>query len=113
MKNSQPAPQVFADPGVQGAEGLIEQQDFRFNRQSARQGHALPLAAGKLLGQPVLKTFKSHGAQQAQRPLTDVSLRESQLSSSHLQSETNVFQYGHVAEQGIVLEDESHVPVAW
>ncbi|MNP69835.1 hypothetical protein D3C76_1659870 [compost metagenome] len=48
MQPRQPATQLLAHLGVEGAKGLIEQQHFRLHRQGTGQGDALALTAGKL-----------------------------------------------------------------
>lgn len=57
MQARQPAAQLLAYLGVEGAEGFVEEQDLRLHRQRAGQGDTLPLAAGELLwiavGEPV------------------------------------------------------------
>ena len=42
----EPAAEFFAHPGIERAEGLVEQQDTRLHGESARQSYALPLSAG-------------------------------------------------------------------
>ena len=48
VQPAQPGAQLGADLGVERAEGLVEQQHARLDRQRAGQGHALALAAGEL-----------------------------------------------------------------
>ena len=50
---AQPGAQVLADLGVERAEGLVEQQHLRLDRQRPGQRHALALAAGELGGEAV------------------------------------------------------------
>jgi hypothetical protein len=45
VQAAQPVAELRAHPGVEGAEGLVEEQDARLRGQRARQGHSLPLAA--------------------------------------------------------------------
>jgi hypothetical protein len=49
VQAAQPPAQFLADPRVEGAEGLVEEQHFGLDRERARQGDALPLAAGELM----------------------------------------------------------------
>src|SRR5215213_1144237 len=44
VQPAKPSPQLLADPGVEGAERLIQQQDVRLDSEGARQGHPLALA---------------------------------------------------------------------
>ena len=47
---AQPSPEIDAYFCVESSEGLVEKKQFRFRRKRAREGHALALAAGQLLG---------------------------------------------------------------
>ena len=47
---AQPDPQLLAHLGVEGAEGLVEQQHPGLDGQRPGQGHALALAARELGG---------------------------------------------------------------
>ena len=49
------SPQGVADRRVQGAKGLIEEEDVRARRQGPAQRHPLLLAAGQRTRQPVLE----------------------------------------------------------
>ena len=60
----QPLPQLLADLGVQGPEGLVQQQHLRLDGQRAGQRHALPLPAGKLVGIAVGVVLQLHQFQQ-------------------------------------------------
>jgi hypothetical protein len=68
---AQPAPEFLAHLGVECAEGFVEQQHFRADRERAGEGDALPLAAGKLGGAAVFKAFEFHQLEQFQRPVAD------------------------------------------
>ena len=48
MHPPQPGAQVRAHVGVERAEGLVEQQHARLDRERAGERHALALAAGQL-----------------------------------------------------------------
>ena len=50
VQAAQPPAQLLADLGVEGAEGLVEQQHPRLDRQRSRQRHSLALAARQLGG---------------------------------------------------------------
>ena len=64
----QPAAQFQADLRVQRAERLVQQQDAGLDRQGARQGDPLPLAAGKLGGIPVGQTLQAGSASAVRAP---------------------------------------------
>ena len=53
VQAAQPVAQLGPHAGVEGAEGLIEQEDVRLRGERAGEGHALPLATGQLGGVPV------------------------------------------------------------
>ena len=88
------------------AEGLVQHQDAGLAHQNARQRGALLLSAGKLGGVALGKRFQPHGAQH--------------LSAGgaagggvffRLQAAEDILFYGHVGEQGVVLEQQSHAPL--
>ena len=64
VKTPQPLPQLLAHLGVEGAEGLVEQQHLGLGGQGAGQGDALPLTAGQLRRQAVAQAFQSNQVQQ-------------------------------------------------
>ncbi|MNE99838.1 hypothetical protein D3C80_1985710 [compost metagenome] len=72
MDLTQPAAQVAADAGVQGAEGLVQQQQTGFDGQGAGQGDALALAAGQLAGIAAAVTLQLDQAQQVLNPFRDL-----------------------------------------
>src|SRR5215203_169640 len=45
VQAAKPSPQFLADPGVEGAEGLVQQENVRLDSEGARQGHPLALAS--------------------------------------------------------------------
>ena len=69
---AQPGAQVLADLGVERAEGLVEQQHLRLDRERPGQGHALALAAGELGGVAVGEPVELDQAQQLVDPVGDL-----------------------------------------
>ena len=63
----EPAPEVLADPCVERAERLVEQQHLRLGAQRPRERDALPLATGQLVGVPVARTARAARAPGARR----------------------------------------------
>jgi hypothetical protein len=61
------------------AEGLVEQQDLRFDGQRARQRHALPLPPGELLGIHLREGIQLHKVQQLQHAFADIAARSPQF----------------------------------
>ena len=104
---AQPGAELVADLGVEGAEGLVEEQHLGPRRERPRQGDPLPLAAGELRRVAVGVAGELHQLQQLVDPGLD--LGPGQLP--HLQAEGDVLAHGHVAEQGVVLEDEADAPL--
>ena len=68
VEAAQPGAQVLADLGVERAEGLVEQQHLRLDRQRPGQRHALALAAGELRGVAVGEPVELDQVQQLVRP---------------------------------------------
>ena len=102
------AAQLLADLGVQGAEGLIEQQHLGLVRQRTRHRHALLLAAGELRRQPLIHALERH---QAQQLLATLPARPG-AHVPHAQRELDVLCHRHMAEQRVVLEHQPHAALA-
>ena len=79
-----------AGVGVEVAGRLIGQQDGRMKGQRARDGDALPLAAGKFVGQVIEAVAELHEVQQLARAAVD--LRRGQ--SFQVQGQGDVFHAG-------------------
>ena len=103
---AEPGAQLLADPGVERAEGLVQEQDLGPGGQRPRQGDALPLPAGELRRVAVGEPLELHQLQQLVGPRPDLAARE----PPDFQAEGDVLADGHVPEQGIMLEDEAHAP---
>ena len=112
MQAAQPAAQLLAHLGVQRAERLVQQQQLGLDRQRAGQRHALPLAAGKLRRIAVLQIAELHQLQQAQHPLADLALGHAFRTALDAETEGDVVEHRHVAEQRVVLEHEADIAVA-
>ena len=108
----QPAPQPLADLGVERAEGLVEQQHLGFDGQGASQRHPLPLAAGELAGIAVGERFELDQRHQLPDALADGACGRAHLARADAQPEGDILEHVHVAEQRIVLEHETHAPLA-
>ena len=91
---------------IEVGEGLVEQQDLRFETERPGKGDALLLAAGELVDHPIaerpqfdhIEEFLDPGGDLLLRPLVD------------LQAVTDVFRHGHMGEKGVVLETDPSVP---
>jgi len=106
---AQPPAQLLADLGVQGAEGFVEQENPRLDRQGARKGHPLTLSAGQLGRKPVFEPRQLHELQQLQHAIADGLPRRAAAAGPDAEPEGDVVEDRHVTEQGIVLENESDV----
>jgi hypothetical protein len=73
----------------------------------AGQGHPLALAAAQLVGVPGLHARQPHQLQHAADPPGDLLARD----PAHAEAERDVVEDGLVGKQGVVLEDDAHVPV--
>ena len=90
------APQLV----VEGAERLVEEQHQRLVDHGAGDGHALLLAAGKLMRATVRELFEMHHAQGFQHPALDSAFR----TGLHPKPESHVVAHGHMREQRVILK---------
>src|SRR5690606_32287840 len=108
----QPTSQLLAHLGVEGAEGLVEQQHLGLHGQRPRQGHALSLASGKLRRIAVGQPLQLDQLQQLIDPSPNFRLLGPLAPRPYAQPEGDVVEHRHVAEQRIVLEDEANLALA-
>src|SRR3954447_5650043 len=101
----EPVAQLLAHLGVEGAEGLVEEQDGRLHRQRPSEGHALALAARELGREPIGQMVEVHELEQFAHALAHLGLGP----LADLQPERHVLGHGEVLEGGVVLEDEADV----
>ena len=109
VEAAQPGAQFLAHAGVEGAEGLVEQQHLGLDRQGPGERHALALAARELAGVAVGEAVELHQGEQVVHPLADLVLR----ALADAEAEGDVVADGHVLEGGIVLEHEAHPAIAY
>ena len=112
MEAAQPAAQLLADLGVEGAERLVEEQHARLHGQGAGQGHALALPAGQRGGQAVGEPVELHELEQLHDLGLDLRFRRARGARPHAQAEGHVLEHRHVAEERVVLEDEADAALA-
>ena len=108
---TEPATQSQANFGIQGAERLVEEQYLGLDGQGSGQGHALPLSAGELGGQTIFQALELDEMEQVCDPLADFLAGGALGARPDAQAEGDVLKHRHVAEQGVVLKYESHVPL--
>lgn len=107
---AQPAAQLAADLGVQGAERFVQQQHLGLDGQGARQSDPLALTAGKLRGEALVQPFELHELQQVGDTVGDLGLGRLLRPLPHREAERDVLGDRHVAEQGVVLKHHPHLP---
>ena len=107
VEPTKPLAELRADPRVERAERLVEEEDLRLGRERAGEPHPLPLSAGELRRVAMPEALELHEVQELVDPLGDLRLR----ALAHLQAERDVLAHGHVLEGGVVLEDEADVPL--
>ena len=104
----QEAQHLPAGVGVQGAGGLVGQDDRGVSRQGPGDGHPLLLAAGQLGGEILLLGRQPHPLQGPDRPLPP-------LAGGHpgvQQGQLHVLQHVELGNQVVLLEDEAQHLVA-
>ena len=105
VEATQPGAQLLAHGGVERAEGLVEQQHARLDRERAGERHALALAARELGGIAVREAVEVHELQQLVHARLDLLLGP----LADREPEGHVLRHGHVLEGRVVLEDEADV----
>ena len=105
---AQPLAQLGAHLGVEGAEGLVEEQHLGLDGQGPGQGHALALAARELGGVALAQVGQPDQLEQLVDPGLDLGLGP----LADLEPEGHVAPDREVAEGGVVLEAEADAAVA-
>ena len=112
VQAAQPAPQFLAHLGVQGPEGLVQQEDARFGGERTGERNALALASGQLGRVPVGQPPELDQIEQARNALADLGLGRAGLFWSHPQPEGDVLKDRQVAKEGVVLEHKADLTLA-
>ena len=105
---AQAAAELLADAGVERAEGLVEEEHARLDGERAGEGDALALAAGEL-GRVAAGRCRG-GWMRSRRRVTRrrISAAGGRLAArAGAQAVGDVLEDRHVAEEGVVLEDEA------
>jgi hypothetical protein len=71
LEGAEPAAEVFADLGVERAEGFVEQEHAGFHGESSGQGDALALAAGEFGGESVFQALQLYESDQFQHAVPE------------------------------------------
>ena len=91
---------------IQGAGGLVAEQDLRVRRQGSGDGDPLLLAAGQLGRVGVRLIRQAHDLQKLHGPLFRVCL----VHARQLQGETDIFQAGALHQKVEALENHRNLP---
>ncbi|MNK94313.1 hypothetical protein D3C87_1145110 [compost metagenome] len=91
---------------IQRRERFIQQQQLRLIDDGASQGHALLLSTGHATGKTVFQRFQSDHRQ----CFASLELRIGAIDALATWSVGNVFQYGHVRKQRVILEHRIEWP---
>ncbi len=84
VQRAQPLAQRDADPGIERAEGLVEQEQCRIDGESAREGDALALPARELAGEASLEAGQLNEIEQLGNPRRDVAAAGPRAAPLHL-----------------------------
>ena len=97
---------LFPQIAVQRAERLVQHQDAGLAHQNACQRGALLLSAGKLGRVAFCQLFQPHGAQHF-----GAGSAAGGRVFFRLQTAEDILFYGHIGEQGVVLEQQPYAPL--
>ncbi len=103
VEPADPLAELDADLGVEGAEGLVEEQERGPRGEGAGEGDALPLAARELGRVAAAERVELHEAEQLVDDGVDLFLR----ALPDLEAKGDVLAHRHVTEERVVLEDEA------
>src|SRR5260370_29297957 len=107
VQSAEPAAKFLAHLGVERAERLVEEQHFWFDGERARECNPLTLAARELRRIPISKKIELHEFQQLVDAPRDLGLGGPRSAGQHAKSERDVFEHRHVAEQRVMLKNET------
>ena len=99
--------EVPAELGVNGAEGLIQEQHLGLGDNGPGQGHPLLLAAGKLAGVLVCLVLQAHNGQHFPYLAAGGFL----VHLLHVKAEGHILGHAHVGEKAVLLEDHADPPL--
>ncbi len=100
-------PHLLAEAGVEGAQGLVQEQQARLGDERARQRHPLLLAAGELAGTAVSEALHPHPPERRIDAAGDLIPR----NTSHPEPEADVRGDAHVREEQGLLKDHRDTPL--
>lgn len=109
---AEPEAEFFADFGVEGAEGLVEEEDFGVDGEGAGEGDALALSAGEFVGEAIGEAWELDEIEEVLDAGVDFVLGGALVFGEGVEAEGDVLGDAHVLEQGVVLEDEADAAFA-
>src|SRR5205809_6306938 len=86
---------------IEGAQGFVEEQDFRLIDDSPGQRDPLPLTAGQLVRTAVAETGKAHQGE----PLRDSTAALLPWQMPNLEAVLDIGGHRHVREESVILEN--------
>ena len=107
VEAAQPVAQFLSDFGIERTEGFVEQEDFRFDSQSAGEGNTLPLTSGKLAGKSLSKLGELNGFEELLDAGADLRFGRALTFFSHPEAESDVLKDTQMLEERIMLKNES------
>src|SRR3954447_21301025 len=106
---AQPPSKIFSHFRVQSAEGLVQEQHPRLNRERPRQRHALALSARELGWEALLQPRKLDEVKKLADTPLDLTIRGPPISTARPKPIGDVASHCEVAEQGVVLKHEANL----
>ncbi len=97
--------QVFGGEDVEGAEGLVHEEDLRLDHECTGKADALLHAAGELLGIGGFKTIETDGIEHAHAAGTAFF----GVHAACLERCLDILKHGEPGEEGKALEDDRYV----
>lgn len=107
VKLPKPAAQVLAHLRIQRTERFVEKENAGADREGAGEGDALPLAAGKLVGQAMAEVAQLDEFEQFRDAIPDLGARRAVGPLPHAETEGDIVRHCHVPEEGVMLEDHA------
>jgi hypothetical protein len=107
VEAAQPVAQFFSDFGIERTEGFVEQEDFRFDCQSAGEGNTLPLTSGELARKALRKLGELNGLEELLDAGADLRFGGTLALFAHAETKGNVFKDAQMLEERVMLKDES------
>ncbi len=109
LKHLEVAPHALAQPGVEVAERLVQEQQAWLGSEAASQSHPLQLPPAELRGWSILEIGQTYLRQDARNPFA----HRGRAYVANPQRVGDILENGHVGPDGVALEDHAHIPFVW